>query len=198
MSDAAVKAFYRLMPKPRVDGTALYVLYHLAWRYNDRTEAAYPSIAGMVRELKLAKQTLLDAIRRLEAARLISVARSSTRGRGKTNHYRFPWLSAHLLNPKSTDPIEWRTDKWSGPPDHLETKIVRSTGVNGTAHRSTKVRCTVPENNKTLKTSKTPRVLDAASVRETVEKIFGSRAHLGPADQVMFDKEMKRHAGGQL
>ena len=198
MSVAAVKAFYRLMPKPRVNGTALYVLYHLAWRYSDRTEAAYPSIAGMVRELNLPRQTLLDAIKRLEAARLISVARSSTRGRGKTNHYRLPWLSAHLLDPNSTDPIEWRTDISSGGPDHLETEFVRSTGGNGAAHRATKVRCTVPENNKTLKTSRTPRALDGAGAREVVEKIFGPRERLGPADQAMFDEELNRHTVGQL
>ena len=125
----------------------------------------------MVRDLKLPRQTLLDAIKRLEDAGLVYVQRAATRGRGKTNRYHLPWLQIHLLDPQSDKAIEWGTkrsgppdhlEERSGPPDHLEKEMVRPTGKNGQVDRQKMVRSTVPNNTNNNRNSEPSRASKGA------------------------------------
>lgn len=147
MSKEANAAFYRLSVKPRIDGTALLVLYYLCQRHNEKTDTAWPSLTRISVDLDVARRTLVDALKRLELAHLIS--RNKGRGRGNSTHYRLPFLDLHRARP-GKDSINWPRNK-GGSPHFLERKFVRSSVSISAVERSEIVQSTAPENNKTIK-----------------------------------------------
>lgn len=129
-----MKAFHRLRIEPRIDGTALLVLYHLCWRHNDTQGVAWPSIAGMRDDLHLEERTLMYAINRLLTARLIR--RTKGGGRGRTTRYSLRFLDAARVDPSGTNPIIWRT-KHCNPHHPLGKETVQPIAVIETENSET-------------------------------------------------------------
>jgi DNA-binding transcriptional MocR family regulator len=117
MSKLALGAFYRLAVQPRMDGTAMYILFYLSLRHDEKEDAAWPSVSRIMRDLDLTHGTVFAALKRLESAKLIRRIRGG--GRSRTTRYQLPWLGSHRLNPKSDNPIDWPWQKQSSTPNPL-------------------------------------------------------------------------------
>ena len=112
MSAEAVQVFLdRLEIEPRIDGTAAYLLLYLCWRYDVNCNAARVSQARMMRDLKLVRSTLKEAIKRLEDRRL--VRKAVGRGSGNVTYYELPWLKIAAI--QADGPIRIGEKRVGGP-----------------------------------------------------------------------------------
>jgi len=182
MSKPAVGAFYRLSIRPRMDGTAMYVLYYLAWRHDENCDAARPSIKRIMADLDLNHGPVHDALNRLEGARLIR--RKSGKGRGHATRYYLPWLKTHRLDPDSRMPIEWRRENPSAPPD-ISKKLhwhglfgagkCPVGGAKTSGRGGQNVQQAGHENTKTKKTDNASSATSRQAALRAVERLRGDR-----------------------
>ena len=181
MSGIALDAFHRLTVQPRLDSTAMYVLYHLALRHDEKKDVAWPSIRRIMSDLDRTHGTVHAALRRLEAARLIK--RISGGGRSRTTRYQLPWLGTHRLNPKSDSRIHWPREKQSSTPhpikqsstpDGSDPKTVQANEQNRPAGKTETVQPTGHENSKTSKRRTSEEEKDWKTARDACREAIGS------------------------
>ena len=117
MSADAMAGLFRLQIGERISGTAMSVLQYLCYRHDDRKGYAWPGLQRISRDLCMSKGRVFDAIVQLESVGLV---RKRTGVGRRSNSYELPWLSVHLLDRESRDPIIWPTPLRSEQPDHKQ------------------------------------------------------------------------------